>query len=245
MNEILNEKRQRWITGSNPNAVLIERFVNQVMKDGKKILAYRIVLKSIAYVCEKFIAEIDKQSDSPIKTLALDIVRKIYSTDDDKGIRGESLAMSKSAIKKSQIFSELLSYICIRTDYKVTGKQAAKSNSVFLNGEDDLYWKALTVILRDVIEAVRPLLEVRSRRVGGANYQVPESVDENRGVTLAIRWILASARKKTGLPMHKNLGEEMYEAMLGKGWSVKKRDEVTRMAQSNRAFAHLGKWGRR
>lgn len=89
------------------------------------------------------------------------------------------------------------------------------------------------------LKNVSPVLEVKSRRVGGANYQVPMPVSGDRKLTLAYRWILEAARHKKGKPMAKKLAEELMAAAKGEGDSIKKRDDVHRMAEANKAFAHF------
>jgi len=84
-----------------------------------------------------------------------------------------------------------------------------------------------------------PLMEVRSRRVGGANYQVPREVQPDRGEMLAMRWIVQAARGKKGKPMHKKLSEELISASNNEGDAIKKRENVHKMAESNKAFAHF------
>lgn len=84
-----------------------------------------------------------------------------------------------------------------------------------------------------------PLMEVRSRRVGGANYQVPREVRPERRVALALRWIIAAARNQKGVPMHKALAQELILAAKEEGNAVKKREDVHKMAEANRAFAHF------
>lgn len=84
-----------------------------------------------------------------------------------------------------------------------------------------------------------PLMEVRSRRVGGANYQIPREVQSDRGEMLAIRWIIQAARAKKGKPMHERLSEELILASNNEGDAIKKRENVHKMAESNKAFAHF------
>lgn len=84
-----------------------------------------------------------------------------------------------------------------------------------------------------------PQMEVRSRRVGGANYQVPREVRPERRTALALRWIIAAARGQKGKPMHKALAEELMLAAKEQGNAVKKKDDTHRMAEANRAFAHF------
>lgn len=94
-------------------------------------------------------------------------------------------------------------------------------------------------IFEKAIENVRPLLEVRPRRVGGATYQVPIPVKEERGQTLAMRWILQAARTRKGKPMKEKLAEELIEAAQSKGAAIKKKEDTHKMAEANRAFAHF------
>jgi len=84
-----------------------------------------------------------------------------------------------------------------------------------------------------------PTMEVRSRRVGGANYQVPREVRPERRLALAMRWILASAKSKKGSPMHKRLADELIAASQGEGEAVKKKENTHKMAEANKAFAHF------
>ena len=89
------------------------------------------------------------------------------------------------------------------------------------------------------LENVRPKLELKARRVGGATYQVPIEVSPARGNSLAMRWIRDFARKKKGRPMMVKLADELIAAYKGEGASIKKRDDTHKMAESNKAFSHL------
>src|SRR5882672_3165508 len=93
--------------------------------------------------------------------------------------------------------------------------------------------------LNKAIDNVRPRLEVKSRRVGGATYQVPTDVVPARGISLAMRWIRDYARNKKGKPMEIKLAEELVSAYKSEGPAIKKRDEVHKMAEANGAFSHL------
>jgi small subunit ribosomal protein S7 len=86
---------------------------------------------------------------------------------------------------------------------------------------------------------VKPMVEVKSRRVGGANYQVPVEVRPVRRVALAMRWLKESARKRSEKSMAQRLANELLEASEGRGGAMKKRDEVHRMAEANKAFSHF------
>jgi small subunit ribosomal protein S7 len=93
-------------------------------------------------------------------------------------------------------------------------------------------------LFNQAIENVRPLLEVRSRRVGGATYQVPREVRPARSYTVAMRWMIEAARSKTGKPMAERLAEEILSALKKEGTAIKKREDTHKMAVANRAFAH-------
>ena len=94
-------------------------------------------------------------------------------------------------------------------------------------------------LFKDAIENVKPEIEVRSRRVGGATYQVPTEVNPKRRQSLAIRWILQSTRSRSGKPMAQRLAEELIDAYRGEGTAMKKRENVHKMAEANKAFAHF------
>ncbi|MFA6355152.1 MAG: 30S ribosomal protein S7 [Candidatus Paceibacterota bacterium] len=84
-----------------------------------------------------------------------------------------------------------------------------------------------------------PTVEVRSRRIGGANYQVPREVRPERRLALAMRWMIEAARSKKGAPIHEKLAEELILASKNEGSAIKKRDDTHKMAESNKAFAHF------
>ncbi len=126
-------------------------------------------------------------------------------------------------------------------------------NQVLLDGKKDLasniVYSALELIekqtgsdplniLKNAFENVRPQIETKSRRVGGTNYQVPMEVPQRRSTTLAIRWMVDSSRKRGENTMSERLGKEILDASNKTGASVKKREDVHKMAESNRAFAH-------
>ena len=92
------------------------------------------------------------------------------------------------------------------------------------------------------IEMVKPTLEIRPKRVGGAVYQIPIEVKPSRQLMLSFRWILESARGKKGAPMSKKLADELLSASNGEGNAIKKKDDTIRMAQANKAFAHFAKY---
>jgi len=94
------------------------------------------------------------------------------------------------------------------------------------------------VVFEEAMEIVRPRVEVKSRRVGGATYQVPMEVRQTRRNALAIRWIISFARSRSGKSMSEKLAAELVDAYNNRGAAVKKRDDTHRMAEANKAFAH-------
>ena len=100
------------------------------------------------------------------------------------------------------------------------------------SGEDAL------VAFRRALENVKPVFEVRSRRVGGSTYQVPIEVRESRREALGMRWLIHAARSRSGRGMEDRLTNELFDAFRGTGTAVKKKEDVHRMAEANKAFAH-------
>jgi len=101
--------------------------------------------------------------------------------------------------------------------------------------------KASVSILEQAVKNTTPLLEVKSRRIGGSTYQVPVEVRPDRGLSLAMRWLINSARARTGKSMVEKLAAELSGASKGQGAAIKRREDIHRMAEANRAFAHF-KW---
>lgn len=99
-------------------------------------------------------------------------------------------------------------------------------------GEDPLS------VLGQAIDNVKPRVEVKSRRVGGATYQVPIEMSRDRQMALALRWLIQYSQGRRGLPMRVALARELVDAFKGEGDAVKKKDDTHKMAQANRAFAH-------
>jgi small subunit ribosomal protein S7 len=94
-------------------------------------------------------------------------------------------------------------------------------------------------VFHEVMKKVRPAVEVRSTRVGGATYQVPTEVRADRSTALALRWIIGAARKRSEKTMRERLGAELLDAMQDRGGAVKKREETHKMADANKAFSHF------
>ncbi|MCD6453896.1 MAG: 30S ribosomal protein S7 [Candidatus Aminicenantes bacterium] len=94
-------------------------------------------------------------------------------------------------------------------------------------------------VLQKAVDNVKPLIETRSRRVGGATYQVPVEVLPHRQISVAVRWIVEFARKRTGKSMKEKLAAEILDAYNNRGAAIKKREDTHKMAEANRAFAHF------
>ena len=143
----------------------------------------------------------------------------------------------------------------IELDLKFKDKTISKFiNIIMLHGKKTIAEKILYSILEriskekkidpnkffhDVLNNVKPRVEVRSRRVGGATYQVPSEVKVDRSQALAIRWIIDAARKRRGKNMKMKLYQEFLDAHENKGGAVKKREDTHKMADANKAFAHF------
>jgi small subunit ribosomal protein S7 len=126
-------------------------------------------------------------------------------------------------------------------------------NKILLNGKKSLAEKVVyksleqisertandpVITLKKAVENVRPMLEVKSRRVGGASYQVPVEVRPHRGTTLALRWLVNYSRARREHSMAERLTAEIMDASTGQGASVKRREDMHKMAEANKAFAH-------
>ncbi|MDO8594068.1 MAG: 30S ribosomal protein S7 [bacterium] len=144
--------------------------------------------------------------------------------------------LAPDAIYNSQKVTKLINYIM------EDGKKEAARKIVFgaftVIKEKQKVENPLEVF-DNAMKNITPLMEVRSRRVGGANYQVPVEVRPDRRIALAYRWLIGAARNKKGKPMHMKLAEELMLAAKNEGDAVKKRENVHKMAEANKAFAHF------
>jgi small subunit ribosomal protein S7 len=126
---------------------------------------------------------------------------------------------------------------------------AAKSQADKASGKDDKKEEPKPLDGRQVFDIalknIAPIMELKSRRIGGANYQVPMEVMEPRKTTLAMRWLLIASRAKKGMRMAERLASEILDAYQKQGAAMKKREDVHRMAEANKAFAHFARFGRR
>ncbi|MCP8352482.1 30S ribosomal protein S7 [Candidatus Synchoanobacter obligatus] len=172
--------------------------------------------------------------------------------------RGKSAALKNSARRKkivdtrydnSESVSKLIralmkdgkASIARREVYKAMNIMAEKAKNVDLPEHNDVREKEV-LLLEKVIESVTPRVEVKSRRVGGANYQVPIMVNRERGRTLALRWLVDSARnRKEGQPISAKLSREMLDTLEGKSSALSKKETQDKMASANRANANLAR----
>ncbi|MFT6332871.1 MAG: small subunit ribosomal protein S7 [Lentimonas sp.] len=123
------------------------------------------------------------------------------------------------------------------------GKKSVVEKSIYSAFEtiEQKMKKGALDIFKQVLDNVTPRIEVRSRRIGGATYQIPVEVSERRGTALALKWLKTAVQKSSGRNLSEKIVNSFGEAFDNKGWAVKKREEVFKMAESNKAFAHY-KW---
>ena len=122
------------------------------------------------------------------------------------------------------------------------GGKKSKAQAIFYDAMEMVAKKVQAEpdeIVTKVIENIKPRLEVRSKRVGGATYQVPREVNRRRQQSLAIRWLVDSARAKRGKPMARRLADEIFDAFNNQGSAVTKRENVHKMAEANSAYSHF------
>jgi len=163
----------------------IAKFINVVMRAGKKSIAEKIVYSAL--------------------TMLTDRLRKDHKSEDGEGKGGKGRSSSSSSARSSS---------------------SSHEHNEVLDA------------LRKALDNVAPTVEVKSRRVGGATYQVPVEVATDRGHALAMRWVVKAAKDRSEKTMALRLAAELHEAYMGRGASVKTRDDVHRMAKANQAFAH-------
>lgn len=144
--------------------------------------------------------------------------------------------LKPDAVYKSKLAAKFIN--CLMWD----GKKSIACK-VFYDAMGEIEKKVKDVppveVFETALENVKPMLEVRSKRVGGSNYQVPMQVSPKRQLSLAIRWILAASRGKKGKPMAVRLASELMDAYRKEGAAVTTRENVHRMAEANKAFAHF------
>ena len=149
-------------------------------------------------------------------------------------------APKRKIIPDSKYESEIIAKFM--NQLMVDGKKSIAENIVygaFEQLEKDSKGEDLVEVFKRILDKVAPVVEVRSRRIGGATYQVPVEVRAKRRTALAMRWLVEAARNRKEKSMPARLAAELKEAKDGKGSAVKKKEDMHRMAEANKAFAHL------
>lgn len=136
---------------------------------------------------------------------------------------------------QNTVVEKLINYV-MEDGKKSTARTIVYSAFEILEGRAK---KPAIEVFDEAMRNVMPVVEVKSRRIGGANYQVPREVRGERRMALAFRWLLDAARKKTGKPMAEKLAEELLLATKNEGNAIKKKMDTHRMAEANKAFAHF------
>lgn len=149
----------------------------------------------------------------------------------------------RPALKPDNVYNSLMIARFINYTLK-DGKKSIAQKIVYtaLTEAEKKTKKPALEVFEEAIKNVSPLLEVRSKRIGGATYQVPTEVRADRKVSLAYRWILESARSKQGKPMAEFLSDEIVDAYNKTGNSIRKREEMHKAAEANKAFAHYARF---
>lgn len=178
----------------------IAKFINIVMRCGKKSLAEKIIYGALDQLMTRYHS----------KTKAASKEAEVASGEGNKGKMSEG---GKS-----------------KTDTHAKGKVSIKDSAGLRTQALELFSK--------ILNEVKPAVEVKSRRVGGATYQVPTAVTEERGIALAMGWLVESAKKRGEKSMSLRLAAEFLDALEGKGGAIKKREDTHKMAKANQAFAH-------
>ena len=146
----------------------------------------------------------------------------------------QSRSVEPDPLYSSRLVTQVINKVMTR------GKKSSAEQIVYgaLNRVGSKTGKPPVEVLEQAVKTVTPVLEVRSRRVGGANYQVPVEVPQNRARTLAVRWLVTFARDRREKLMSDKLAGEILDALNQQGGAFKRKDDLYRMAQANKAFAH-------
>jgi small subunit ribosomal protein S7 len=153
-----------------------------------------------------------------------------------KKFTASATQLKADAVYHSKLVSKFIN--CLMLDGKKSTAQKVFYDAMNIM-EKRVKDKPVLEVFETAIENVKPLLEVRSKRVGGASYQVPMQVNPRRQQSLAFRWILAASRGKKGKPMSQRLANELVDAYKKEGTAMTTRENVHRMAEANKAFAHF------
>ena len=192
---------------------IIPKLVNSIMYDGKKVIAEKIIYDAIDKIKSKV-------KEEPINVFN-EAINNIKPTVEVRSRRvGGATYQVPVEVKSKRSQALALRWLI---DAPRKRKDKNMSDKIF----------------NEAINNIKPTVEVRSRRVGGATYQVPVEVKSKRAQALAIRWLVESARKRKDKHMADKIFNELYDAYEKKGAAVKKREDVHKMAESNKAFAHF------
>ena len=151
------------------------------------------------------------------------------------------ITASRKQLKPDPVYHSMLAskfVNCLMWDGRKTAAQGVFYGALDII-KQKIAEKSPIDVFHQALDNVKPNIEVRSKRVGGASYQVPMQVQKNRQQSLAIRWILAAVRDKKGQPTHEKLAAELLAAYNKEGTAITKRENVHRMAEANKAFAHF------
>lgn len=151
--------------------------------------------------------------------------------------------ITKRTIKPDRKFGSVLIQKLIHK-VMLNGKKTVAEKIVYgaLDKASKKLKKEPADVFQTVLDNVSPAVQLKSRRIGGANYQIPSEVSSDRKLILALRWIISAARKRKGIPMADRLAAEFVDAVNNTGGAIKKKDETHRMAEANRAFAHFARF---
>jgi len=199
-------------------SVKYAKFINYIMERGKKNVARKIFYDALDIVGEKVAAMPVATPTTPARQTGHPSLEKEGKT---------AAATSKPTDNKIAID---------KSEDKKAAPAASPKQDKKLDGR---------AVFDIALKNVAPIMELKSRRIGGANYQVPMEVQEPRKTTLGMRWLLAAARSKKGMRMAERLAGEIMDAYNKTGIAMKKREDVHRMAEANKAFAHFARFGRR
>ena len=235
-------------------SALVTKFINCVMSDGKRSTAERILYKSFDIIKEK-------TADDPLKVFkkAIDNVKPSLEVK-SRRVGGSNYQVPVEVNPNRRLSLSirwLVGYATARGDGKTMQEKLANEllDAANLRGgkrstAERIMYKAMDIVkektaddplkvFKKAVDNVKPSLEVKSRRVGGSNYQVPIEVNPNRRLSLSIRWLAGYARDRAdGKTMQEKLANEFMDAANLRGGAVKKREDTHRMAEANKAFAH-------
>lgn len=154
-------------------------------------------------------------------------------------VKKSKFKINPDPVYNSMLVSKLINY-AMKDGKKTTAQRVIYG--ALESASKKLKYDKPDKLLEDTITKIAPIVEVKSRRIGGANYQVPIEVKEPRKTALAIRWLIATSKSTKGKSMSEKLSDEIVNIAGGTGATLKKREEIHRMAEANRAFAHFARY---